>query len=283
MPWTEIVDQYHGLFEAKGDLRLEVSLFNAFAQKDAKEHGLRMYRGLPRLYQADRPSNSKLKKYFSDLATLKRLAVEKSAFRIYDSFPLPEFSRVSFFTWVSNWDDYAAGCKAVETIEERFPELELSWIVLVPSRKRHLRIPKGCKTHLIVYEQKNTLGSGTAIMKEQLFDEEFVSFIATVDFSATAPTALLVLRKGTSPVFSQSAVHHLIPVQIKQTNSQEQASGCKPSGCSGQVCSDQDVITDCAYKEEYICYEKAKCERQENGQCGWTKTKELSACLSQFE
>lgn len=185
LPWTEIVDQYHGLFEAKGDLRLEASLFNAFAQKDAKEHGLRMYRGLPRLYQADRPSNSKLKKYFSDLATLKRLAVEKSAFRIYDSFPLPEFSRVSFFTWVSNWDDYAAGCKVVETIEERFPELELSWIVLVPSRKRHLRIPKGCKTHLIVYEQKNTLAS---------IEKEALEILRTSDLVLQIPTYFPLFR-----------------------------------------------------------------------------------------
>jgi hypothetical protein len=54
---------------------------------------------------------------------------------------------------------------------------------------------------------------------------------------------------------------------------------CKKTGCSGQVCSDQDVITTCEFKTEYECYKKAACERQANGDCGFTPTPELAACL----
>lgn len=54
---------------------------------------------------------------------------------------------------------------------------------------------------------------------------------------------------------------------------------CKKTGCSGQVCSDQDVMTTCEYKPEYACYKKAACERQANGDCGFTQTPELVACL----
>lgn len=54
---------------------------------------------------------------------------------------------------------------------------------------------------------------------------------------------------------------------------------CHPSGCSGQICSDQDVITDCMYRPEYACYKSATCERQADGKCGWTMTVELRACL----
>lgn len=54
---------------------------------------------------------------------------------------------------------------------------------------------------------------------------------------------------------------------------------CKKTGCSGQVCSDQDVITTCEYRSEYDCYKKAACERQRNGECGFTQTPELAACL----
>ena len=55
---------------------------------------------------------------------------------------------------------------------------------------------------------------------------------------------------------------------------------CYISGCSGQVCSDQkNIITTCEYKEEYACYKAATCERQADGQCGWTETIELKACL----
>ncbi|HSE33850.1 MAG TPA: DUF6748 domain-containing protein [Pyrinomonadaceae bacterium] len=55
---------------------------------------------------------------------------------------------------------------------------------------------------------------------------------------------------------------------------------CIKTGCSGQVCSDQEVITTCEYRSEYACYQRAKCERQANGECGWTQTKELTSCLN---
>lgn len=58
------------------------------------------------------------------------------------------------------------------------------------------------------------------------------------------------------------------------------AGGCFVGGCSGQICSDrQDVYTTCEWREEYACYKTARCERQKSGQCGWTPTSELNACL----
>lgn len=59
--------------------------------------------------------------------------------------------------------------------------------------------------------------------------------------------------------------------------------GCVITGCSSQVCADEEVITDCLYKEEYICYQKATCERQDDDQCGWTITKDIQACFKQFQ
>ena len=55
---------------------------------------------------------------------------------------------------------------------------------------------------------------------------------------------------------------------------------CYVGGCSSQVCSDRpDVITTCEWRDEYACYQGATCERQGDGQCGWTETPELLACL----
>ena len=54
---------------------------------------------------------------------------------------------------------------------------------------------------------------------------------------------------------------------------------CMKTGCSGQVCSDQEVITTCEFRTEYECYKRAACERQRNGECGFTMTRELSQCL----
>jgi eight-cysteine-cluster-containing protein len=54
---------------------------------------------------------------------------------------------------------------------------------------------------------------------------------------------------------------------------------CFKTGCSGQVCADEEVVTTCEYRAEYECYKTAKCERQANGNCGFTETPELRRCL----
>lgn len=65
----------------------------------------------------------------------------------------------------------------------------------------------------------------------------------------------------------------------KTANAGASLKPCKKTGCSGQVCSDEEVITTCEFKKEYECYRKAACERQANGDCGFTQTPELTACL----
>jgi hypothetical protein len=56
---------------------------------------------------------------------------------------------------------------------------------------------------------------------------------------------------------------------------------CHVGGCSSQLCTDDpDAASTCEYRAEYACYTGARCERQANGTCGWTKTDELSACLA---
>ncbi len=55
--------------------------------------------------------------------------------------------------------------------------------------------------------------------------------------------------------------------------------GCVITGCSSQICAEEETITTCEYKEEYACYASATCERQDNGECGWTMTVELQSCL----
>ena len=56
---------------------------------------------------------------------------------------------------------------------------------------------------------------------------------------------------------------------------------CYVGGCSGQVCSDQEgVISTCEWRPEYACYSSASCEVQADGNCGWTQTAELQACLA---
>ncbi len=55
---------------------------------------------------------------------------------------------------------------------------------------------------------------------------------------------------------------------------------CIKTGCSGEICSDQEVITTCIYKPEYDCYKSASCETQSNGKCDWTMDDRLKNCLN---
>lgn len=63
------------------------------------------------------------------------------------------------------------------------------------------------------------------------------------------------------------------------TSSGNKNKPCFKTGCSGQVCSDEEVVTTCEFRPEYECYKTAKCERQANGECGFTDTPELRRCL----
>lgn len=57
------------------------------------------------------------------------------------------------------------------------------------------------------------------------------------------------------------------------------AKPCMKTGCSGEICADEEMMSTCVYRSEYECYKKARCERQSNGKCGFTETSELRACL----
>lgn len=61
------------------------------------------------------------------------------------------------------------------------------------------------------------------------------------------------------------------------------SNGCAVAGCSGQLCvaleEADGIVTTCEFRAEYACYAEASCEPQETGECGWTETPELLACL----
>jgi eight-cysteine-cluster-containing protein len=59
---------------------------------------------------------------------------------------------------------------------------------------------------------------------------------------------------------------------------------CRPTGCNGEICANQDVASPCVALPEFACYQEVGiCELRPWGQCGWTPTPELDECLSQFD
>lgn len=59
------------------------------------------------------------------------------------------------------------------------------------------------------------------------------------------------------------------------------ADGCYIGGCSSHICSDDpQIMTTCEWRDEYMCFQAATCERQPSGECGWTQTETLLSCIA---
>jgi len=71
--------------------------------------------------------------------------------------------------------------------------------------------------------------------------------------------------------------------EVMKKEPQEESATCRVTGCSSQICADQEVITTCEYREEYACYKNAQCERQADGGCGWSPPAEVNSCLESYQ
>lgn len=130
------------------------------------------------------------------------------------------------------------------------------------------------------------LGLAVAQAGGEWMIEDFVPFAAILEFKKpSTERGVLVLRKDNPSGLPEHDNELRIPIGFDLEKwSDEPASsfnGCKITGCSGQICSDEDVMTTCEYKDEYACYKTAKCERQEDGKCNWTPTEDLVFCLGE--
>lgn len=139
---------------------------------------------------------------------------------------------------------------------------------------------------LIWDSQERSIGNGIAQAKgtvDPRNGEEFIPFIATVDFTlGDLQTGYIVLQHRNAQGLLVAKGSVKIPVRFVQKSNMREQGGCFITGCSAQICSDTAITTECSYKEEYICYQKAVCQRQADGKCGWNETKELKLCLLQF-
>ncbi len=89
----------------------------------------------------------------------------------------------------------------------------------------------------------------------------------------TATVYAKALPDGTYTLYGNASYY--LAVTPKTTK------GCVVGGCSSQLCGEegQDLISTCEWTAKYSCYQKATCERQPSGQCGWTETPELLQCI----
>ena len=131
------------------------------------------------------------------------------------------------------------------------------------------------------------LGVAIAQAQGEWMTTEFVPFIANLSFKKpSTPKGILVLQKDNPSGLAEYDDELRIPVNFDLTewtdepvSDNTEPAKCKVTGCSGQVCAEEDVTTTCEFKPEYACYKSAKCERQNDGKCGWSPSEELVACL----
>jgi heat shock protein HslJ len=144
------------------------------------------------------------------------------------------------------------------------------------------------KTDCNSYSGETTLTATTItiglLMSTMMFcdgsqEADFTSTLASVSTYRFVDTSLILSGKGGRPEVwfreKEDSVKPLPPITH---------GGCTVGGCSGQLCVDpmtgDDRPTTCVYSESYACYHVATCERQSDGECGWTMTPELTQCLN---
>jgi hypothetical protein len=123
------------------------------------------------------------------------------------------------------------------------------------------------------------LGTAAAQAQGDWMTNDFVPFKATLSFTAPkTATGTLVLEKDNPSGLPENAAS--VSVAVRFSAPVGGTESCRRTGCSGEVCSDEDVASTCVFRPEYACYRDAVCERQGTGKCGWTQTADLLRCLA---
>lgn len=128
----------------------------------------------------------------------------------------------------------------------------------------------------------DVLGTGYAEAQGDWMTTDYVPWKATVSFDPKGAREGVVRFKKDNPSgLPENDAYVDVPVRFASaaTSTPGSVRACKPTGCSGQICSDEDVASTCEYREEYACYKTAACERQPDGECGWTETASLRSCI----
>lgn len=60
----------------------------------------------------------------------------------------------------------------------------------------------------------------------------------------------------------------------------DQVADCVVAGCENQLCveSADDLLDECDYGDRLDCSIRGICERQDDGECGWTETEDVIRC-----
>ncbi|MCK5059675.1 MAG: hypothetical protein KAR00_00830 [Candidatus Pacebacteria bacterium] len=129
----------------------------------------------------------------------------------------------------------------------------------------------------------NKLGTAVASAQGDWMTKDFVLFSATLSFDVSEiEKGVLVLKKNNPSGLPEHNNELFVPIKFGAQKSVNNQAECLITGCSGQICAEEEMVTTCEYRPEYGCFQESVCEIQANGKCGWTETSKLQACLNSF-
>jgi eight-cysteine-cluster-containing protein len=75
------------------------------------------------------------------------------------------------------------------------------------------------------------------------------------------------------PCYGKCKTTEPIPLEIE----------CMSSGCSGEICAAQPMISVCLWKPEFACYKLTECAANADGTCAWQENEEFLDCMKEFK
>ncbi|MBU6446652.1 MAG: hypothetical protein KGQ49_04570, partial [Verrucomicrobia bacterium] len=203
LPLEDIIERYQSLFAEKGAAHLEKALSDAFPVKDFIELGMtrtypKVYRGLPRVYLKDLPSQSRIQPPFSHLGHLKRQALSRSLFSLYAK--VPAKGKATLFTWVmrDGQGDFFAGMEVYRMLKTRLPDVCMRFVALVPEE---LEFPLLEGATLIPYKEHCPVDCLPEAVLQMLKQSDLILQLPTYYPHTSELREALKNREGAQPKF----------------------------------------------------------------------------------
>lgn len=180
LPLGQIIENYEHLFGVNGPTHIEKLLLEAFPPKDFIDADLsrfypRMYRGLPRLYHRNNPSQSRIKKNFTHLPSLKKEMVHKLLCSLYAK--VPAKGQVTVFSWIPE-EDALGAIEIARILRSRLPGVTVYFVALI-QKNMASQISFFEGSVLLNYEEDLSLSA---------FTEEALHFLRSSDLILQVPT-----------------------------------------------------------------------------------------------
>jgi hypothetical protein len=86
-------------------------------------------------------------------------------------------------------------------------------------------------------------------------------------------------------MFLLAALFLLAPHGASAAGNDDSDGACRKTGCNAAICADEDLFSICLAPTpaESCLAEVGQCERQPTGECGFTETPALLACLANID